>query len=172
MIDMDEIAHAIVKPGQAALGEIVACFGDSILQQNGLLDRKKLRQLIFADDEKRHQLESILHPRIRENARRQLSQATSPYCIIVIPLLFETGQNDLIQRILLVDTSRELQIQRTIQRDNVKRDDVEKIIQAQASRQIKLAGADDVIENLGNETALQAQVDALHKKYLDLANSE
>lgn len=169
VIDMDEIAHAIVTPGQPALGEIVEYFGDDILQRDGQLDRKKLREMIFADAEKRQQLESILHPRIRENARQQLNQVETPYCIIVIPLLFETGQNDLIQRILLVDTTEELQIARTVQRDKNTHQQAEKIIQAQASRATKLTGADDIIENSAVESALQAQVENLHKKYLSLA---
>ncbi|MDH5179846.1 MAG: dephospho-CoA kinase [Gammaproteobacteria bacterium] len=169
IVDMDVIAHAIVEPGQPALQEIVSAFGAEVLGRDGSLNRQHLRKLVFADPAKRKQLEGILHPRIRAEARHQVDKATSPYCMMVIPLLFETGQNDLIQRILVVDTTPDLQLQRTMQRDNANREDVEKIIRVQVDRNARLAGADDIIENLGDEAALLAGVEALHQKYLSLA---
>ena len=169
IIDMDKIAHQIVEPGHAALDEIVRCFGDSVLQQNGQLDRKKLRGLVFDKQEKRQQLEAILHPRIRQQAQQQIQTIDTPYCLIVIPLLFETNQRDLIQRILVVDTLPELQIKRTMQRDQCSAEQVENILHSQVDRQTRLSQADDIIDNTNDETSLQLQVDKLHQKYLSLA---
>lgn len=171
LIDMDEIAHAIVEPGSEALQAVVDQFGQEVLQNDGSLDRKQLRQLVFRNSDKRQQLEAILHPRIRQQARQELDEITAPYCIMVIPLLFESKQNDLIQRVLLVDTTMELQIQRTMLRDKSPRSDVEKIIRSQASRETKLSGADDIILNVGDESELTSQVKRLHEQYLKMSKS-
>jgi dephospho-CoA kinase len=169
VIDMDIIARQLVMPGQAALQEIIATFGNGIRSKSGELDRNKLRKLIFADERKRKQLEAILHPRIRQTVDKRLSELTYPYCIIVIPLLFETGRQDTIDRILVIDTSVEDQIKRTMDRDDVDQEQVKRIISSQVDRQTRLNHADDIIHNTDDISSLSSQVSALHKKYLELA---
>ncbi len=172
VIDADELARQLVEPGQPAFNEIVATFGRPILAENGQIDRKKLRQLIFSDPAKRVQLESILHPRIRQAIKEQLKQVDAPYCIVAIPLLIETGQADLVDRILVVDTPRENQIAWTKARDGVSEAEVEAILAAQVSNEVRLAMADDVLENDGSIDDLAAKVTQLHQQYLRLAGVE
>ncbi len=170
IIDMDLVARQAVMPGEPALQEIKALFGDDICTDSGELDRKKLRRIIFDNEQKRKQLEAIIHPRIRQHVDSEINQLSSPYCIIVIPLLFETGRKDSIDRILVVDSSVEEQLQRTIQRDNIDEEYVKRIIASQTDRQTRLEQADDVIHNTGEITSLSSQVNALHQKYLELSS--
>ncbi len=169
IIDMDIIAREVVMPGQPALDEIKALFGSEICTPDNELDRKKLRDIVFSDAVKRKQLEDIVHPRIRDRVKDLQAELDAPYCIIVIPLLLETEGQDRIDRILVVDTSIEEQIQRTMQRDKVSEDQVRKIIASQVDRQTRLDKADDIINNSGATAQLQAQVSKLHQQYLVLA---
>lgn len=169
VIDMDVLAREVVRPGEPALQEIKTVFGPAICNAQDELDRKQLRQIIFADAAKRKQLEDIIHPRIRQRVAAWLKDLHEAYCLIVIPLLFETDRRDSVDRVLVVDCSTEQQIQRTMQRDNIDADYVRKIIDSQADRQTRLDKADDIITNSGDIAELKSQVSRLHRQYLELA---
>ncbi len=171
IIDTDIIARELVAPGQPALSEIAATFGTDILTPDGSLDRRALRQLIFDQPDKRKQLEMIIHPRIREQVKNRLRMLNAPWSIIVIPLLLESKQQDLVQRILLVDAPAELQVSRTVMRDNVDPDEVEKIIASQTTRQSRLDAADDIIVNDGSLDQLRQQVEKMYQFYNQLTDS-
>ncbi|MDM8565994.1 dephospho-CoA kinase [Candidatus Halobeggiatoa sp. HSG11] len=165
IIDADEIAHNLVKPNQPLLKTIVATFGNEIILTNGYLNRAKLRQLVFADPKLRQQLEAILHPAIKQTMQTQANQLTDCYCILSIPLLQETQQMDIVDRVLVVDCSLKSQKQRLQQRDNISKVEIEQILQAQANRNARLAIADEVIYNNSTLDDLQRQVLILHKQY-------
>ena len=166
VIDTDLISRQLVKPGEPALQEIVAAFGDSILNTDGTLNRKELGKLIFNSEAKRRQLEEILHPRIRDEVTRQLQRIDAPYIIVVIPLLLETRYPIAVDRILVVDASQELQQQRLMQRNDISESDADKMMQAQTTNAQRLAAADDVISNQGSLHDLQTEVQRLHQFYL------
>ena len=170
--DADEIARSLVEPGQPALQEIVARFGADVLQPDGRLDRPALRRRIFDDESARRDLEAILHPRIRIALREACDAAVGPYAIAVIPLLAEGGGRiayPWLARILVVDASREVQMQRLLRRDGVSTEQAGRALAAQASREARLAIADDVIENSGGIAALAPKVQALDALYRRLA---
>ena len=169
VIDADVIAREIVEPGKPAFEAVIAAFGDQIVGEDGRLDRKALRNIVFADPEQKSRLESILHPQIYTEILHQLEQITYPYCVVVIPLLAESKRNYPLDRILVVDLPEKLQIARTSMRDKESAKHVEQIIQSQASRQQRLSIADDVIENSGTPETLLRNIDSLHQKYLELA---
>jgi dephospho-CoA kinase len=169
VIDADVITRQLVEPGQPALQEIIEHFGTTILLTDGRLDRAQLRRLVFDNPEARRELEAILHPRARIEAQRQLAQLNAPYCVLCVPLLIEAGWTDLVQRVLVIDTPRELQIQRIQQRDGLSNAEAEAIIASQADASVRLAAADDIINNDGDMESLLAQVDSLHQHYLQLA---
>ncbi|MFK8067126.1 MAG: dephospho-CoA kinase [Gammaproteobacteria bacterium] len=170
IIDADVIAHEIVQPDQPAYKEILKAFGSTILSTNREIDRKKLRQLVFNDQNKLDQLEKITHPRIISRMRDQVSQATSPYCILSIPLLFEKGLENEVDRILVVDIPTDIQNQRVSSRDNISQKEVEKIIKQQITREKRLLNAEDVIKNGGELLELASKVNNLHDKYLALSS--
>jgi dephospho-CoA kinase len=169
IIDTDQIARELVEPGQPALDDIVSLFGDSILDQQRRLDRDKLRQRVFSNPASRVKLESVLHPRIRQLAIDRAGRASSAYCVLVIPLLAETGNDYPLDRILVIDTPIELQRQRVALRDKLSDSDIDAILAAQASREDRLAIADDTISNDGSLTSLRDQVQQLHRRYLGAA---
>jgi dephospho-CoA kinase len=169
VIDTDVIAHKSVEPGQPALHEIADVFGSRIIDTNGRLKRSKLRTLIFSDPKAREQLESILHPKIRQEVRKTIKSVTAAYCILVIPLLAENGFNPNANRVLVVDVERDKQISRLIARDNYNRDQAIQALAIQASRQQRLEIADDVLNNSGLPRQARKQVKELHRKYLQLA---
>lgn len=171
VVDADIVAREIVAKGQPALTQIQATFGDWVLLDNAELNRKALRDHIFKVPSARQQLEAITHPAIRQAIIQQLSEADSAYSILVSPLLFETKQNQLTQRTLLIDAPVELQIQRASQRDQQSIEQIEKIIQIQMSRQKKLALADDVVINDAGIEQLHAQLETLHQTYLAIAQA-
>ncbi|NHC02874.1 dephospho-CoA kinase [Acinetobacter sp. 187] len=171
VVDADIVAREVVQPGQAALAQIRQHFGDWVIQADGELDRKALREHIFKVPKARQVLEGITHPAIRQAIITQLNAATSAYAILVSPLLFETNQHLLTQRNLLIDASVELQIQRASQRDGQSIEQIEKIIQVQMSREEKLQRADDVVVNDGHLDHLYSQLESLHQQYLTLAHS-
>lgn len=170
IIDTDEIARDVVKPGTAALAKIVNHFGSEILLANGLLNRQALAQKIFQDATAKAWLESLLHPIILEQANDAKRKAQFPYCIQVIPLLIETLPNPNIDRILVVDAPPALQVERALARDPQRTSaEILAIINSQATRQARLAAADDVIINDDDLSKLQTAVNSLHQKYIQLA---
>lgn len=171
LIDADIIARQMVVPGSAALTEIVASFGTTVLDDRGTLNRQQLRSIVFADAQKRRKLESILHPRIRAEMQRQADSLDSPYCLLVIPLLVESGQRDMVHRILVVDVPEDLQRHRVANRDHLSPSQVDAVLAAQANRSERLAVGDDVIVNDGSRAQLEAQVATLHQRYLSLASA-
>jgi dephospho-CoA kinase len=172
VVDADRASRVIVEPGRPALDEIADAFGQDVLQADGTLDRPALRRIVFADPEQRRRLEAITHPRIAEEIRRQLDASTSPYTILVSPLLFESGQDRFAQRILLVDAHESLQRHRAATRDQVSEKQIEAIMAAQMSREERRQRADDVILNEGHIEHLHAMVEKLHQRYLELARAE
>lgn len=170
VIDADIIAREVVAPGQEALTAIVNRFGEDILDQQGQLDRRQLRDRIFSQPEQKIWLNNLLHPLIRQCMLQQSQQATSAYCILAIPLLVENQLQTLVDRVLVVDVSESTQLSRTVKRDNNSEQQVRNIMQAQASRQQRLALADDVIYNDGDPTELAPQVKKLHNQYLALVS--
>jgi dephospho-CoA kinase len=172
VIDADEIAHALVAPGQQALAELVATFGMGILMADGQLDRRRLRNQVFANPELRKELEAILHPRVRAELERGSAAAPGPYVLQAIPLLVESGNRASVDRILVVDVEEELQLQRVMARDASTRDEARAILAAQASRAARLNAADDVLTNHGSIADLRHEVDLLHRQYLRLTGAE
>ncbi len=172
VIDADAISHALTGPGGAALGPIEEAFGHEVLHAMGNLDRAALRKRVFADSAARHRLEGILHPMIRARMQSTLAADRGPYALLVIPLLLETGQTDLADRVLVVDAPEALCVERVGRRSGLEPDEVRRIMASQASRAERLAVADDIIDNGGDLAALRPQVQALHARYLDLAEPQ
>jgi dephospho-CoA kinase len=168
VIDADEIARALVAPYQPAYDEIIEAFGRDIVDDDGNIDRDKLRQLVFDDTQRRQELEAILHPRVRTEIHHRSLELDAPYCVIVIPLLIEADQLDLVERVLIVDLDEEKQVQRVGARGGLSKAEVRKIIAAQIERSERLRHADDVIENNADLASLEAQVEKLHRRYLTL----
>jgi dephospho-CoA kinase len=171
VIDTDLIAREVVEPGQPALAEVVAAFGEDVLDVTGRLDRRRLRERIFADPQARRRLEAILHPAIRREMERRSREARGPYQLLVIPLLAEGGRRDHVDRVLLVDVPEELQVERLMRRDGVSREQAQASLGAQASRAARLAIADDVLQNTGAADDLHDAVATLHARYRALAAS-
>lgn len=171
VIDTDEIAHKLTQPKGAAISSIQKSFGDNFITAHGALDRNKMRDLVFSDNTSRRQLEAILHPLIRIEAVRLIELTSSPYIVIVVPLLLETGgYREIVQRILVVDCDEENQVTRAIIRSELNEQEVHAIMDTQVSRQERLEQADDVIVNDVDILHLQKQVEILHQKYLNLLN--
>ncbi len=171
VIDTDLIARQVVAPGQPALAEIVAAFGPEALDAEGGLDRRRMRERIFADPGARHRLEAILHPAIRAEMERQSATAGGAYQLLVIPLLTEGGRRDHVDRVLVVDVPEELQLERLVGRDQVTAEQARASLEAQATRAERLGFADDVIRNTGPVDELRGKVAELHEKYLALATA-
>ena len=169
VIDADQLARELVAPGSPALNEISGIFGPEILLPDGSLDRVRLRSRVFAEPAQRRTLEALLHPRIYAEMRRRTRALLSPYCVWVVPLLLETGETALVDRVLVIDTSESLQRERVRSRDGMDADTLEAILRSQTSRAERLRAADDVIVNSADLANLQQQVLALHQRYLDLA---
>ncbi len=169
VIDTDVIARDIVKPGQPALTEIREKFGAEVIATDGSLNRKVMRSVVFAAPKKRQLLESILHPRIREETMIQAATAPGPYQIIVVPLLVQSPLRASMDRVLVVDCSEKTQHARLLERDAESSAQAQRMIDAQASRSERLAIADDIIQNEGKLAETRHQVEALHCHYLTLA---
>jgi dephospho-CoA kinase len=168
--DADVAAREVVARGTPALAEIALVFGEGALNADGSLDRSAMRERVFADPEARKKLEAIIHPRVRTWLRRMVAADRGRYCMLAIPLLVENRtEYAWVDRILLVDAPEEQQIERLMARDGVTRGHAERMLAAQSTREQRLAIADDVIVNDGEEAALDAQVKALHARYLELA---
>ena len=167
IVDADVAAREVVEPGEPALAEIAARFGAGVLRRDGSLDRSGLRERIFRQPDERRWLERLLHPRINALMRGQLASAPSPYAILVNPLMRQRDARA--NRILVVDVPEQVQIQRTVARDQVDAAQAKAIMANQVPRAARLAFADDVIDNDGSLDELHAKVDALHARYLALA---
>jgi dephospho-CoA kinase len=169
VVDTDAIAHALTGKGGAALAQIRSAFGEQFLSAGGEMDRKKMRERVFADPVARKTLEALLHPMIREESRRQIAAASGPYVIHVVPLLVESKDYRLrLDRVLVIDASEQAQLARVRTR-GLPEGEIRAIIRSQAPRAERLAAADDVLENDGSLDALRKQVSGLHARYLELA---
>ncbi|MFC5706154.1 dephospho-CoA kinase [Aeromonas eucrenophila] len=173
VVDADVIAREVVEPGSPALAAIVSHFGSDILNAQGELDRRALRDRIFNHQEEKLWLNALLHPLIRQEMLRQCAAASSPYCLLVVPLLVENRLTGLADRVLVIDVDEETQIERTCRRDGVSRAQAEAILASQASRAERLAAADDVLDNQsGTSETIQARILALHETYLVFASQQ
>ena len=167
VIDTDVIARAVVEPGQPALAAVVAAFGRDVLDADGRLDRRRMRERIFSDREAQRRLEAILHPAIRSAMERQSREAGGVYQVLVVPLLTEGGRRDHVDRVLLVDVPEAVQVERLISRDGVTHEQAQAALSAQASRAARLAWADDLVANTGRIDDLRTrivQLDALYRR--------
>ena len=168
VIDADQISHSLMQPGSAAYHEIIAFFGPAVLLASKQINRKYLREKIFLRPESKKTLEDIMHPKVRAEISNKINQLNSHYCLVVIPLLIESGMQSLVDRILLVETSRNNQIRRVSQRDHCAPADVENILNNQADAQTRRQAADEIIDNNTGIEDLDRQIYQLHKKYLAL----
>lgn len=167
VIDTDQIARTVVEPGSAGLDAIRQAFGAHLLRADGTLDRVKLREKIFRDTDARRRLEDILHPRIEARARQRINEIeNAAYCLLVVPLLVETGLFADADRVVVVDTPEDQQLKRLQQRDGIDEASAQRALSAQASREERLARADEVLDNSGSKADLESQVDRLHEKLL------
>lgn len=169
VIDTDELAREVVAPGSEGLAAVRARFGDAVLATDGTIDRRALRARVFSDPDARRELEAITHPRIRALVEARSAMAGGAYQILVIPLLVESGRRTTVDRVLVVDCPESLQLERLLRRDGGSREQAEAILAAQATRAQRLAVADDVIVNTGDPRAVETEVAALHRRYLDLS---
>ncbi len=171
IIDTDAIARVVVQPGQPALEEIRHEFGDEVITEDGSLDRAEMRRIVFSDDDARKRLEAITHPRIGEATRATAVLAGGDYQIIVVPLLVTSALKDYVDRVLVVDCDENTQIRRLIERDSEAEGQARRMLAAQATREERLAIADDVISNTESVEETQQQVDKLHRLYLGLSQN-
>ena len=173
VVDTDEIAHELTRAGGEAIPQIRAAFGERAIAADGSLDRAAMRSLAFGDAGARERLEAILHPLIRAESARRVERAAGPYAMLAIPLLVEAGvDRSRTQRVLVVDCPETSQIERVVRRSGLSEGEVRAIIASQATREQRLAAADDVVDNSGAPAALDRQVSRLHEKYLTLARSK
>ncbi|MFA6052302.1 MAG: dephospho-CoA kinase [Methylobacter sp.] len=170
VIDADEIAHRLVEKGQPALAQIRQEFGPDILSQDGSLDRKKLGERVFSDSEQKQKLESILHPLIYKTIQSEIERLNAPYCIICIPLLFETGMVHFVDRVLVIDCPVEMQVDRVKKRDSLTIERIQSVINSQVSREFRKEKADDLIDSTVPDYRLAEQVKKLHNSYLSLSD--
>ena len=170
VIDADEVARAVVAPGESGYAQVVNRFGRGILAAGGELDRRALRDRVFADPGERQDLEAILHPLIRAEMQRRANAALGPYVVLAIPLLVEGGRRDQVDRVLVVDVDEAAQLERLMRRDASTQTQARAILAAQASRSVRLRVADDVLVNTGSVPELRAAVDRLHERYLAMAS--
>ena len=173
VVDADLIAREVVEPGTPALTAIASHFGPGILDEQGRLDRRALRERIFSDPAAKSWLNALLHPIIRSEMLRQCAAANSPYCLLVVPLLVENRLTELAERVLVIDVDEATQIERTCRRDGVNREQAQAILASQASRSERLAMADDVLDNQSGTTeTIRERILALHETYLAFASQQ
>ena len=168
VVDADLASRVVVQKGKPCLLKIAQHFGEDILTKEAELDRAKLREIIFKSEEEKNWLESLLHPAIANQIKDELNASKSPYTILVSPLLLETNQKDFCSKVLAVDVPVETQIERTLKRDGVSKEQVQAIINSQISRNDRLNLADEVIVNDGTLEDLEIAVKILHEKFLSL----
>jgi dephospho-CoA kinase len=169
IIDADDIAHQLVEPGQPALLEISKAFGDKTLNPDSSLNRQHIRDVVFSDPKQKQKLEDILHTLVFTAMQEKINRLDSPYCIISIPLLFETHKTDFVNRILVIDCPVEIQIERVKLRNNLTEARIRSIIDSQVSREYRLKHADDVIDNSESGSGLAEHVKKLHNLYLAIS---
>ena len=169
IIDADVVAREVVEKGSIGLASIAHHFGQDILEQNGQLNRAKLRKRIFSHPDEKKWLDNLLHPLMRDKMQQDLSKVTTPYALLVVPLLIENQLQFMADRILVVDVSLDTQIKRTMKRDNVPKVQVESILSTQASREQRIEFADDIILNDDDNHKLLPQITKLHNLYIDNA---
>ena len=172
IIDTDIIAHEMVLPGRSALEEITDNFGKSVLQQDGALNRKLMRKIVFEDSKKRLILESILHPKIQNEVKNKISSLNGPYQIIVVPLLTKSPILKQVNRILIIDCDEKKQLKRLIERDGISTKLASQIMSSQSDRKERLSIADDIILNDNDFDSLDTQIINLHRCYLDLSKED
>jgi dephospho-CoA kinase len=172
VVDTDAIAHELTRAGGSAVAAVRAQFGPEYVDASGAMDRARVRALVFRDETARKRLEALLHPLIRAESERRIAAATGRYVVLVVPLLVEsTGYRQRVSRVLVVDCKEEVQLERVQRRSGLSEDAVRTIMRSQVSRAVRLAAADDVIDNSGTLAALHKQVSELHRRYLELAQS-
>jgi dephospho-CoA kinase len=172
IVDTDVIAHQLTRPGGAAIPAIRATFGDDFIDASGAMDRRRMRELVFADPGQRKRLEQLLHPLIRDENDRQIAAAHAPYVVMVVPLLAESIEyRKRSDRILVIDCPEETQLERVRQRSGLSVEEVQRIMRTQISRADRLAAAHDVIENRGSLDSLREAVARLHRGYLEHARA-
>jgi dephospho-CoA kinase len=170
VVDTDAIAHELTAPGGAAIEPIRESFGSIYITPDGALDRAHMRALVFRDPKSKRRLERILHPKIRALSAARIAAASSPYAVLVVPLLVESGlDRTRYQRVVVVDCDEDAQVARVMQRSRLPEDEVRRIVASQATRADRLDAADDVIDNSGALPELEPQVEVLHRRYLALA---
>jgi dephospho-CoA kinase len=169
VIDADVIVHELTRPGGRAFDAVAGLFGPDAVSEQGELRRDRMRAAVFRDPPLRRRLEEILHPMVYDEIRRWMQSVTHPYCIVVIPLLVESGKKVEVDRVLVIDADEDLQVERTRRRDGASEPEVRRIMETQASRGARLAAADDVIVNDGDLEALRSRVMELDRRYLELA---
>lgn len=172
VVDADVVARRVVEPGSAALKQIRAFFGHGVISADGQLDRAKLREIVFADPNAKTWLNALLHPLIRQQMLQELDTASSPYSLLVAPLLIENRLDLLVDKVLVVDVPEEVQLERTMHRDQNSPELIRAIMASQCSRAERLAAADYVISNEGPVNAIQAQVAKLHQVFLALSEEK
>ncbi|MCG9631446.1 dephospho-CoA kinase [Vibrio sp. Isolate30] len=172
IVDADIVAREVVAVGSDGLRQIAEQFGEAILLEDGTLNRAKLREQIFSNPEDKAWLNALLHPMIRNKIEEGLTNIRSPYGLLVAPLLIENQMQGMADRVLIVDVPTEVQIQRTMNRDNVSEEQVKAILKSQASREQRLAIADDVIKNHTKNQDLLPQITDLHQKYLAISTQD
>ncbi|MBU2885414.1 dephospho-CoA kinase [Gilvimarinus agarilyticus] len=168
IVDADIVAREVVMPGEPALKAIIDHFGEAILTAEQTLNRRKLREIIFQDSTQKAWLEALLHPAIRQRIIEQLACAHSAYSLLVSPLLLETNQHTLTDRVIVIDCPEALQVERAQARDNASATQVKTIMASQMSRPERLKQADDILHNHGDLADLHTQVLRLHNQYLAL----
>lgn len=171
VLDADDVARKVVRPGTPALAELVAHLGEGILDPHGALERAALRRRIFRDPALRRIVEGVIHPRVRAAMLEWAAATDAPYGILCVPLLFESGMESLVDRVLVVDVPEALQVARVMARDGSDAEAARAVLASQLSRDERLARADDVIDNSGDQKSLIQAVEGLHRRYLGLAGS-
>ncbi len=168
VVDADVAAREVVEPNSTGLNALKQRYGDKIILADGRLNRSELREIIFSDEKEKRWVNQLLHPLIRQRMCEQLAAVTSPYALLVIPLMVENGLQTMADRVLVIDVDEALQIERTMNRDHVSQQQAQSILASQADRQQRLAIADDVIKNNAKNQKLLPQITELHQKYLAL----
>jgi dephospho-CoA kinase len=171
VLDADQVSRDVVQPGEPALAAIVEAFGPGALQPDGTLDRRAMRTLVFSDPESRRRLEAITHPAIRTRIGAWIDAQTAPYCILANAILLESGMDRLVDRVLVVDVSEEVQLERLTVRDKIDPTLAHQMLAAQSPRKLRLGRADDVIVNSGSPEDTEREVQRLHGAYLARATA-
>lgn len=169
LVDTDLVAREVVAPGEPGLAAVTKAFGNDVLLRSGELDRAALRRIVFADESKRRELETLLHPLIRARTLERLASLTTPYALVAVPLLVETSFGELVDRVLVVDCPESLQLERLTRRDAIPRPEALAMVRAQTDRATRLRAAHDIVDNGGTMEGTQRQVEQLHRRYLELA---